>query len=94
MQGWLFLNSAFWKEPQINALVNSVPRVNSLVCVYVRVLVVRICVCVCTRVCVHVCVCKCVVCVSVCVCVMRGSVSDCILPVGCCVFMCSYEYGG
>lgn len=27
-------------------------------------------------------------------CVMRGSVSDCILPVGCCVFMCSYEYGG
>ena len=38
-------------------------------------------------------------CASVCVCVcvlrgsvLRGSVSDCILPVGCYVFMCSYEY--
>ncbi|KAL8566784.1 hypothetical protein ACOMHN_005735 [Nucella lapillus] len=26
MQGWLFLNTGFWKSPQINALVNSVPR--------------------------------------------------------------------
>ena len=47
------------------------------------------CVCVCLHecVCVQVCgVCKCLS-ECVCVCVMRGSVSDCILPVGCCVFI-------
>ncbi|XP_076439884.1 alpha-N-acetylglucosaminidase-like isoform X1 [Babylonia areolata] len=26
MQGWLFINRGFWKGPQINALVNSVPK--------------------------------------------------------------------
>ncbi|XP_076439887.1 alpha-N-acetylglucosaminidase-like isoform X2 [Babylonia areolata] len=26
MQGWLFIDSGFWKGPQINALVNSVPK--------------------------------------------------------------------
>ncbi|XP_070194729.1 alpha-N-acetylglucosaminidase-like isoform X3 [Littorina saxatilis] len=26
MQGWLFLDGSFWKGPQINALVNSVPQ--------------------------------------------------------------------
>ena len=71
MQGWLFLNSAFWKEPQINALVNSVPRVNSLVCACMCIWCVCVCVCVsvCVCVCVWVCVCVCAsVCVCVCVC--------------------------
>ena len=58
MQGWLFLNSAFWKEPQINALVNSVPRVNSLVCACMCMWCVCVCVCVCKCVCVCVCVCE------------------------------------
>jgi hypothetical protein len=27
MQGWLFRNTRFWNDPQIKALVNSVPKV-------------------------------------------------------------------